>query len=206
MNKEEILNKYIDLIDKGYCSDCNELNCIDNFPHTKITRAIRKLQQENKELKEKYVNAVADYEKTMFEKEQLKKQLEEWKQHLKYSKEMLDIQGQKGNYDYDEYMLGLYNGMEYIISLFETREPNYISGKDIKFINNKSQQKEFILYLENEIYSIEPKGTGINYNCEYDSEEDYISAMKEQSKLNTLKEILSKYKSIIGVSDENTIK
>ena len=59
------------------------------------------------------------------------------------------------------------------------------------------QQKEFISYLENEIYSIEPKGTGINYNCEYDSEEDYISAMKEQSKLNTLKEILSKYKSII---------
>ena len=67
----------------------------------------------------------------------------------------------------------------------------------------ENQQKEFILYLENEIYSIEPKGTGINYNCEYDSEEDYISAMKEQSKLNTLKEILSKYQGIIGVSNEN---
>lgn len=69
----------------------------------------------------------------------------------------------------------------------------------------ENQQKEFISYLENEIYSIEPKGTGINYNCEYDSEEDYISAMKEQSKLNTLKEILSKYKEIIGVSNENNI-
>ncbi len=69
----------------------------------------------------------------------------------------------------------------------------------------ENQQKEFILYLENEIYSIEPKGTGINYNCEYDSEEDYISAMKEQSKLNTLKEILSKYKEIIGVSNENNM-
>ena len=67
----------------------------------------------------------------------------------------------------------------------------------------ENQQKKFIEYLENEIYSIEPKGTGINYNCEYDSEEDYISAMKEQSKLNTLKEILSKYREIIGVSDEN---
>ena len=52
MNKEEILNKYIDLIDKGYCSDCNELNCIDNFPHAKITHAIRELQQENKKQKE----------------------------------------------------------------------------------------------------------------------------------------------------------
>ena len=51
MNKEEILNKYIYLIDKGYCSDCNELNCIDNFPHAKITHAIRELQQENQSLK-----------------------------------------------------------------------------------------------------------------------------------------------------------
>ena len=52
MNKEEILNKYIDLIDKGYCCACNELNCIDNFPHAKITHAIRELQQENKKYKE----------------------------------------------------------------------------------------------------------------------------------------------------------
>ena len=65
-------------------------------------------------------------------------------------------------------------------------------------IKHNNQQKEFIEYLENKIYSIEPKGTGINYYCEYDSEEDYISAMKEQSKLNTLKEILSKYREIIG--------
>lgn len=70
-------------------------------------------------------------------------------------------------------------------------------------IKHNNQQKEFIEYLEDKIYSIEPKGTGINYYCEYDSEEDYISAMKEQSKLNTLKEILSKYREIIGVSDEN---
>lgn len=52
MNKEEILNKYIDLIDKGYCCACNELNCIDNFPHAKITHAIRELQKENQKYKE----------------------------------------------------------------------------------------------------------------------------------------------------------
>ena len=51
MNREEILNKYIDLIDKGYCCACNELNCIDNFPHAKITHAIKELEQENQELK-----------------------------------------------------------------------------------------------------------------------------------------------------------
>ena len=109
------------------------------------------------------------------ENQELKKQLKEWENHLKCSKEMLDIQGQKGNYDYDEYMLGLYNGMEYIIALFETREPNYISGKDVKFTNNKTQQKEFINFLED------------NY--------------KETQDIWYIK-ILQKYKSIIGVSDE----
>ena len=54
MNNNEILNKYIDLIDKGYCCACNELNCIDNFPQAKITHAIRKLQQENKRLKDNW--------------------------------------------------------------------------------------------------------------------------------------------------------
>lgn len=54
MNDNDILNKYIDLIDKGYCCACNELNCIDNFPQTKITHAIKKLQQENKQLKDNW--------------------------------------------------------------------------------------------------------------------------------------------------------
>ena len=63
MNKEEILNKYIDLIDKGYCSDCNELNCIDNFPHAKITHGIRELQQENQKYKEVIDKAIETLEK-----------------------------------------------------------------------------------------------------------------------------------------------
>lgn len=54
MNNNDILNKYIDLIDKGYCCACNELNCIDNFPQKKITHAIKKLQQENKQLKDNW--------------------------------------------------------------------------------------------------------------------------------------------------------
>lgn len=73
-----------------------------------------------------------------------------------------------------------------------------IETKAHKYDLIQNQQKEFISYLEDKIYSIEPKGTGINYNCEYDSEEDYVMAMQEQSRLNTLKEILQKYKEIIG--------
>lgn len=115
---------------------------------------------------------------------ELKKQLEEWEHHLKCSKEMLDIQGQKGNYDYDEYMLGLYNGMEYVIALFETREPNYINGKDVEFTNNKIQQKEFIKWLEDYLKLFDKMD--IDAKISYDMFE----------------EVLQKYKKITGVSDE----
>lgn len=168
MNKEEILNKYIDLIDKGYCSDCNELNCIDNFPHAKITHGIRELQQEN---------------------QSLKKQLEEYKYHLNCAKEMLEVQGRDGNYNYDSYMLGLYNGMEYTIALFETREPIYRDGKDIEFLSNKNQQKEFIKYLEDEIKNIKIKwGNKLTEN-------GYIDIAMT---VRAYQIILQKYKEIIG--------
>ena len=44
--------------------------------------AIKCLLKQNKELKQKYLNAVADYETTMAEKEQLKKQVEEYKEQV----------------------------------------------------------------------------------------------------------------------------
>jgi len=41
-------------------------------------------------------------------------------------RKLRDIQGKKGNHDYDEYMRGLYNGLELALSLFEEeREPQY---------------------------------------------------------------------------------
>lgn len=48
---KEILNKYIELIDKGYCDDCNELNCLGNFPHKDIAKNIKAILEENQELK-----------------------------------------------------------------------------------------------------------------------------------------------------------
>lgn len=111
-----------------------------------------------------------DYKNRILEKEnqELKKQVEE------YQKDIKDLDNQNKR-------------------AFENMQLN-----QLKVCNMIKQQKEFIKYLEDKIYSIEPKGTSINYNCEYDSEEDYVMAMQEQSKLNTLKEILQKYKSIIG--------
>lgn len=55
MNKE-ILNKYIELIDKGYCDDCNELNCLGNFPHKDIVKNIKAILEENQELKKQLEN------------------------------------------------------------------------------------------------------------------------------------------------------
>jgi hypothetical protein len=46
-------------------------------------------------------------------------------QMLADMKEVLKIQGYDGNWDYDEYMHGMYNGMELMLSIAEEREPNY---------------------------------------------------------------------------------
>ena len=54
----QILNKYIELINKGYCEDCNELNCIGNFPHKEIAKNIKDILEENQELKQNIKNLV----------------------------------------------------------------------------------------------------------------------------------------------------
>ena len=179
---EEYINKiepnFNSHLEKGTIEMSNEYY---NLLEEKMVRLINK----NQELKSQLKGTTHCFDEE--EHEKLKKQLEEWKQHLKCAKEMLDIQGQKGNYDYDEYMLGLYNGMEYIISLFETREPNYISGKDIKFINNKTQQKEFIKYMNAIIEDLETE----------DVDDEEMKGYLIQ-RIDTFKEILAKYTSIIG--------
>ena len=40
-------------------------------------------------------------------------------------RQMLEVQGQHGNWNYDSYMHGLYNGMEYMVALAEKREPKF---------------------------------------------------------------------------------
>ena len=40
-------------------------------------------------------------------------------------REMLEVQGRSGNWDCDPYMHGLYNGMEFMLSMIEQREPQF---------------------------------------------------------------------------------
>ncbi len=44
--------------------------------------------------------------------------------------ELVKIQGQDGNWNYDEYMRGMYNGMELMLAIMEDREPVYRTLED----------------------------------------------------------------------------
>jgi len=52
--------------------------------------------------------------------------LEEFNKKLEEAKNLKEIQGKSLT---DEYMRGLYNGMELILSIFESREPIYADAE-----------------------------------------------------------------------------
>jgi len=137
-----------------------------------VLNEVKRLEKENKILKENAENNDKVVDKVNWENMLLKKENQKLKEQS------------KPNY-YEK-------GLEDTLKEYQ-QEMNKIAN----------QQKEFIKYLEDKINTIEPKGTGINYCCEYDSEEDYVNAMQEMKKLDTLKEILQKYKEIIGEDNEN---
>lgn len=74
MNKEEIefIEGYEDLLNKGYC-DCNEMNCLGYNSPKEILRIVKKLQQENKQLKEQldYIRSGEYYNQLRFERDML---------------------------------------------------------------------------------------------------------------------------------------
>lgn len=44
---------------------------------------------------------------------------------LEMLKNAVEIQGRKGNYSYNDYMLGYFNGLELALSILEDREPQF---------------------------------------------------------------------------------
>lgn len=46
-------------------------------------------------------------------------------------REMVKVQGDNGNWNYDSYMHGMYNGMEYMLAIMEDREPLYRIRPDV---------------------------------------------------------------------------
>lgn len=64
----------------------------------------------------------------------LKQKVDLHKKLVNDANELLGIQGQKGNFDNSDYMLGMYNGMELIVAVMEQRKPKY------RFKNNKKNK------------------------------------------------------------------
>ena len=46
-------------------------------------------------------------------------------QYFAKLKESLAVQAQNGNWNYSEYMRGMYNGMEFSVAIMEGRAPSY---------------------------------------------------------------------------------
>ncbi len=126
-------------------------------------------REESKELNKKYLNAVADYETTMSELQELKKQLEKAQEKiilLKASKPML----------------------EYKKALEENQQKDFI-----EYINEKIDICDgFIDTIRSDLENISYGGriAGKTYIAN--------EIMKNEVAKKTLEEILSKYKEIIG--------
>ena len=136
---------------------------------------IKRLTEENQELKQKYLNAVADYETTMFEKEQLNSLVNSCQEEIRRLNKQLKERPK-------EYVF---------IGNAQNKTRDFINQitKDNK--EYKNQQKEFIEYMNKTIEELE---------CD-DVDDEEMKAYLIQ-RIDTFKEILSKYKEIIG-SDIN---
>ena len=132
----------------------NELNQIELQYNALKQQKFNELLKENQELKQKYLNAVSDYETTMAEKNELKKQL-----------------------------------TTYQILHRDCKVDNL---KNISKIEEKeTQQKEFIDYMNKTIEELE---------CDDVDDEEMKGYLIQR--IDTFKEILQKYRSIIGLLDE----
>jgi len=59
-------------------------------------------------------------------------------------RDLVKTQGGIGNWNYDNYMLGMYNGMELMLSIAEGREPVYKECKEKDFLCHKKDMPHII--------------------------------------------------------------
>ena len=148
------------------------------------------LLDENQELKKKYENAVVDYETTMFEKEQLNSLVNSCQEEIRQLKKQLEDANEQISY----LRRSIERKEERIIDLQYERIP-YTNEYVDKLLN---QQKEFISYLENEKDRLSRECSQIY--------EDSLGKTRlvNEDIFNEVNDILQKYKSIIGVLDEES--
>lgn len=169
---------------------------------SKLSSYIRQLDKENQELKQKYENAVADYETTMAEKNKLKKKLEvpetcnlkTLEDYKNYYEDTTREQILEDTYiEYCAYVNLAHRYSELKKQLEEYKEQvnkglyntclPYTTGYNKAIKDKETQQKEFINYLEDEIQKKREKATTLT---------------SFTRNVVPLKHCLQKYKSIIG--------
>ena len=57
-------------------------------------------------------------------------------------RQMRDAQGMSGNWNFDPYMHGLYNGIEFALSILEKREPQFKDAPD-KWLADNQVKRSF---------------------------------------------------------------
>ena len=163
-------------------------------------------REEVKELKEKYLNAVADYETTMFEKEQLNSLVNSCQEEIRRLKKQLEERpkeyvfiGNAQNKTRDFINQLTKDNKELKRQLEDTNEElelvrcdlhNRTSERNGYYRNIEileNQQKEFIEYMNKTIEELE---------CDDVDDEEMKGYLIQR--IDTFKEILQKYKNIIG--------
>ena len=117
----------------------NELNQIELQYNALKQQKFNELLKENQELNQKYLNAVADYETTMFEKEQLNSLVNSCQEEIRQLKKQLE----DTNEELELVRCDLHN---------RTSERNGYY-RNIEILEN--QQKEFIKYMNKTIEELE---------------------------------------------------
>ena len=86
---------------------------------------------------------------------------------LEHANNVLDVQGQDGNWNANLYMLGMYNGIEAVIACIENRPPNYRSIKG-------SPPRQTIIDLSDEKIDHRHNRRDGNYYGEFDGPMHHI--------------------------------
>ena len=160
-NGEDGIGMTVAIIENG------EINVLGSY-YGENARCLDSLIKEIQKLKKKYGNAVADYENTMFEKEQLNSLVNSCQEEIRQLKKQVET---------------------YEIEGYEQNEE--LNKKSFDIRKYKTQQKEFIKYMNDIIEDLETE----------DVDDEEMKGYLIQ-RINTFKEILSKFKEITGVSDD----
>ena len=141
--------------------------------------AMQVLLKENQKLNQKYLNVVADYETTMFEKEQLNSLVNSCQEEIRELKKQLEELKSTNKVLSEELTKDKILKQDCLTTCC-----GIPIGDIPKLIN---QQKEFIEYMNKTIEELQ---------C-YDVDDEEMKGYLIQ-RIDTFKEILSKYKEIIG--------